>query len=181
MELQVKPVTKKMDDYSKIKTLFKEAFPKSEQISISYLRLLSIRKGVNFTAYYDDDNFCGFTYSIVHDKTVFILYLAVSSDVQSKGYGSYILSHFKNEFLGYEIVLNIEPLIESTDNYSQRLKRFSFYERNGFYCTGKLLLYDKEQYLILSTKKDFCQQAYKQIFKKLSFGLKPISISEVLY
>lgn len=168
--LTAKSVNKKLNEYSEIKNLCATAFPKNEQMPMWILLLLSKRNGIDFTAYYDNDTFCGISYTVFKNNTVFVLYLAVNDKIRSKGYGSKILDSIKKNYNGKSIVLNIEPLDSNAENYEQRVKRFEFYKRNGFSSTNHLINDISGKYLILSTSKSFSVKAYKDTIKKLSFG-----------
>ena len=71
------------------------------------------------------------------EKMVFILHLAVSNEIHSKGYGSNILNHLKVLYRRKEIALNIEPVDEKAEKYGQRIRRVEFYNQNGFSDTDK--------------------------------------------
>lgn len=70
------------------------------------------------------------------EKMVFILHLAVSNEIHSKGYGSKILNHLKVLYRRKEIALNIEPVDEKAEKYGQRIRRVEFYNQNGFFRHG---------------------------------------------
>lgn len=169
MELVIKQVNKKLDEYKVIKDLMIKVFPKNEILPMWILLLLSKRKMVDFNAYYDDEEFVGFSYSVVNCDTVFIFYLAVNDKIQSKGYGTQILECIKKKYKGKEITLNIQKIDESLENYEQRLKRLKFYQRNGFNDT-KYYIDDDTDYLILSTSENFNKDGYVKTLKKYSFG-----------
>ena len=62
MELQVRPVTSRMEGYSEIARIYNGAFPRRERLPIRALLLMARRKNVDFWAFYDGDIFCGLTY-----------------------------------------------------------------------------------------------------------------------
>lgn len=162
-----------MKDYKKIVSIYKTSFPKVEQFPIWILRMLSHLKNVNSFAFYDEEKLCGFSYFLVNDETIFILYLAVNSEIRSKGYGSQILSWIKNKYKEKTIFLDVEKIDKSADNYNQRIKRIEFYEKNGIYQTNNFFTYDGVTYEILSTDKSMNEKKYNEnlnsyfkIFKK---------------
>ena len=59
-------------------------------------------------------------------------YLAVSKEYQDKGHGSSILSWVKENYPGKSLVVDIEELDDTADNWENRIRRKSFYEKNGF-------------------------------------------------
>jgi hypothetical protein len=69
----------------------------------------------------------------------------------------------------------VELLDPSADNYEERVRRFRFYERKGFYDTK----YDIEEvggvFRVLATAPTFDNKEYLRIFRKMSFGFwKPM-------
>ena len=149
----------------------KTAFPKNERIPLSVLNLLARRKCTDFTAYYDDGVFCGISYTVCSDSTVFILYLAVNKNLRSLGYGSEILGDIKEKNEGKTLVLNVEPLDENADNYASRIRRLEFYAKNGFSDTGWYLDDFSGEYNILSAHGSFSPKDYKSAVRKLSCGM----------
>ena len=98
IKLKAVAVSKKLKEYKEIKSLMCRAFPKNEQIPMWLLHILAIRKSVEFSAYYDEDLFCGISYTVSNEELLFILYLAVNDKIRSKGYGSAILQCIKQRF-----------------------------------------------------------------------------------
>ena len=163
-------VNKKLNEYAEIKKLISRAFPKNEQFPMWLLCILAIRKSVDFLAYYDNDLFCGISYTVANDDLVFVLYLAVNDKIRSKGYGSQIIQYIKQMHPDKAAALNIEPLNPNAQNYAQRIKRYEFYKKNGFVDTQYKIVDGGEDYQILSTVNRFPLEAYKTVIKRLSFG-----------
>ena len=71
---------------------------------------------------------------VVHTETyAYLLYLAVSSRCQGKGYGSRTLALFKRMFPDHIRFFDLEVPDESAENARQRTARIRFYERNGYH------------------------------------------------
>jgi GNAT superfamily N-acetyltransferase len=116
-----------------IKTLYRNAFPKEERVPFLFLRYKEKRGKGHFYAAIDNDQFVGLVYTVIKGKYVYIFYLAVSSEYRGCGYGSKILDAIKEKYPTSIFVL----LIEDTDqkdafNYKERIRRLSFYNKNGF-------------------------------------------------
>ena len=181
MELTVK--TTKIKN---VKKLYIRAFPKSERLPYSVLKFLTLFKGISFNEYYDGDLFCGFTYTVETDYTLFIYYLAIDENLRGKGYGSKILSLIKNSYPNKTITLNVEPIDENADNYSQRLTRLSFYKRNGFLDSGYTVYEVGGGFTVLYTPKnveggqtfEFYPQKFKGVFKKLTFNIVNVKVEK---
>lgn len=162
-----------MPDYGKIVAIYESSFPEVERFPTWLLRLFSHFKGIYSLAFYDGDILCGFSYFLVNDETVFILFLAVNGEIRSRGYGSRIISWIKNEFPGRTIFLDAEKPDDHAPNNQQRLRRIGFYRRNGIVETGHCFTYDDVTYEILSADKDFSEADYNEnlashfkVFKK---------------
>jgi len=132
--------------------------------------MLTLRKMTNITVYYEDDVFCGFTFDVTEGDIFFVMFFAVNSEIRNRGYGSAILDFIRSKYPRKEIMLHIEPLDEAEANYSERVRRLRFYEKNGFYDTG----YDVDEvggtFYVLSTAQTFDEKAYLRLFRKMSFG-----------
>ena len=179
MNLNIRPVNKNLKEYNKIKNLILTSFPKNERYPMWLLSLLSKRKCVDFLAFYDEEQFCGLTYSISSDKMTFLLYLAVNDEVRSKGYGSEILFCLKQSNSQNTIVFNVEKTNTNADNNEQRMKRVNFYLKNGFQLTDYELVDGNDIYSVLASDKNFSVEDYKNIMRKLSFGTYTGKIRQV--
>ena len=121
-----------------IKQLYQTAFPEEEQIPWDNLLRLIGEMGLDFTAYYDGEDFIGFT--IVYPRLSFswFWYFAVREDLRGKGYGQQILSLVIGHYRGQSLVMDIESTRQaSADNREIRQRRQAFYLRNGF-CETQL-------------------------------------------
>lgn len=158
------------------KALYMRAFPKEERLPWWVLRLNALRSGIDLTAFLDGDEFCGFTASVTADGLHFLLFFAVEDDLRGKGYGSAILSALKR--VHPEVVLNVEPLIESAPNLEERKRRFAFYGKNGFFDTGWHVWEVGGMFRVLSTRQELDVPAYKKIFRKLALGLWNVKLQK---
>lgn len=154
-----------------IKNLYHSAFPKYEQMPWWLLRLLATQEGVTLTGYYDGDAFCGLTYSAQTEDVLFLLFFAAETERRGQGYGSAILELLKQQHPGKTIYLNIELLDETAENYAERLRRFHFYQRNGFFDTGLDIDEVGGTFRVLASRQEIDVKAYQQVFLKMSLGL----------
>ncbi|MCL2446036.1 MAG: GNAT family N-acetyltransferase [Oscillospiraceae bacterium] len=134
--LETRPVNKGSAEVSKVQQLMNTAFPKSERIPMAFLLARAGKDFIDFFTYYDNDEFVGFTYSVTHDELTFIFYIAIDPTVQSKGYGSKILSQVQAQYPNNRLVLNVEMLDENAENCEQRTRRRAFYAKNGYEDAG---------------------------------------------
>lgn len=116
-----------------VKKLYSSAFPADEKMPYFILKYKAKKHLAQFYAVYDGDLFVGLAYCVPYRDILFLFYLAVSDQVRGQGYGGRILNAVCRHYAGYRIVLNIEEVNENSSNYDQRVKRRSFYEKNGFF------------------------------------------------
>ena len=160
----------KLHEYKDVCRLMRTAFPRNEQIPMWLMRALAFRKSVNFSVFYEDDQFCGVLYTAEDNKYIFVLYLAVNDRIRSKGYGTKILDWLKQNTEKI-IVLNVESLDPSAENALQREKRISFYSRNGIFDTGCRFVDGGETYSVLASDIEyFDPREYEMFLRSFSFG-----------
>lgn len=180
MPLTVRTVTRNLAEFNEVRDLLYSAFPRSQQMPVWLLLLLSKKRNVDFLAYYDGDTLCGFSFEVGSADMLFVMYLAVSDKIRSKGYGSRMLDDIKRRAGDRPVVLDIEPLDPQADNYAQRVRRLDFYRRNGFVETGHTLQEPRNEYTLLSTDGALDPRALHATLGTLSFGIyAPRAVREV--
>ena len=160
--LRAVPIRRSMPDYKRIVEIYHSSFPKVEQFPVWLLRIMSHWKGIHSVAFYDGETLCGFSYFLVNEETVFILFLAVNDQIRSKGYGSRIISWIRESYPNRVIFLDVERPDENATNNQQRVKRIRFYQNNGIYETNHFFTYDGVTYEILCTDQGFSEEAYNK-------------------
>lgn len=166
--LNVKKITPKLRKYKFIQLMFERLFPPDEIIPMWMLRLFAMRKGVEFRAFYDGDNFVGVAYTATSERVLYIFYLAVNDQVHSQGYGTQILDWLKANYPNKILTLNIEPLCENAENYAQRVKRLDFYKRNDFGNCGFDLVIGQSRFWVLSTDHSLTVDQFKKYHSPLT-------------
>ena len=161
----------KAPDRRKIRDLYVSSFPKDERLPWWILRLPALLRGVEITGYYENDRLCGFAYTVSDARMLFVLFFAVHPAVRGNGYGTSILHLMKMSHPGKTVLLNIEPLDENAENYEERVRRFRFYEKNGFFDTGYHINEIGGKFRVLASTPEIDPQAYQGIFTKWSGGL----------
>ncbi len=167
MTLKKLTVNETLRDYTDVIGLYNRAFPESEKIPLSTLFSMAKKDGVDFLAYYDGEQFCGLTFSLSDENSVFVLYLAVNDEIRCKGYGTAIIQEMKEMAGKRAISLNVEPVLANCLNLEQRKRRIEFYGRNGIYYIGYSIILESEQYWILSSQTPFSVENYKNVLKKM--------------
>lgn len=155
---------------AEIKKLYYSSFPKEELLPWLALKLLTVRRGADIWGYYENETFCGFTYTACYNGIVYLMFFAVNESLRGKGYGSAILEYLKKTNPDKRITLNVEPIDENTENAEERVKRIDFYKKNGFFDTGHNIKEVGGTFRVMSTSPEFDPEAYVGVFKKISFG-----------
>lgn len=160
----------------RVKALYHLSFPKEERIGWWLLLCNSLRKDIDLFAWVDGQSFCAMTASVTVEDLHFVLFFAIDPALRGKGYGSAILAALQKEYKVVE--LNIELLLESASNYSERKRRLAFYRKNGFTDTGYHVWEVGGKFRILSTSEKLDVTRYKKVFKKLTFGLWNVRVEK---
>jgi len=168
--LNTRPITKKMKDFSRTKDLLYTAFSRSEQAPM-FLLLFNVKnyKNFDFEAYYDDETFIGFTYTVTVGNVTYLFYLATKADVRGKGYGSQILSHIRATYPNQRLVLNCFAEDENAEDNEMRKRRRNFYFRNGYNRASFSSKINGNHLEVLTHNCSVTPEEYLGIFKKF-FG-----------
>ncbi len=165
---------------SNTRSLYESAFPEEERPPFSIL--LGMKNNTLYMVV-ENDTFIGLIDTAKYQDQLYIFFLAIEPSMQSKGYGTQILKDIVAKNPEKRIYLSIETMDPKADNYSQRLQRLAFYERNGFFRTGEsfdefgvtydLLTYNhaslsaKEHYKLMASlnEEEFARRFYPQAFE----------------
>lgn len=131
MKLTFKKVTIFSPDIMRVKQLYETSFPPEEKFPFLLMLLKAGGKNAECRSVWHGDEFVGMFYFIMEEDLVYLFYLAVDDSHRGKGYGSCIIKSFKKRFAGKRFFLALEQLDPKADNYSQRVSRHIFYEKNG--------------------------------------------------
>ena len=104
----MKIVKFKPEYYNQVYEIYEKSFPIEER----YITLDKMIKKENTELYclVDKEAIFGFVYLLFYQNMIFILYLAVSSEKRSKGYGSYLLKWCLKKYShknGYILIINL--------------------------------------------------------------------------
>jgi len=153
-----------------VRELYESAFPVEEQIPYKDLLVLMDKMPLDFTAYYDREEFVGFT--IVYPRKTFnwFWYFAVRSELRGKGHGQRILTMLMEEYKDCSNILDMESPDQVCENSEQRKRRCAFYLRNGFRMTGVGKSFEGIDYTILMKGEGtFTLQDYEEVLSELRF------------
>ncbi|WP_052723767.1 GNAT family N-acetyltransferase [Paenibacillus wulumuqiensis] len=165
--LDTRKIDNHFEDMDLVKKLYHKAFPKRERIPMIVLLRKAKKEGVHFVAYYDREEFIGFAYMFSRNNITFIFYLAIDASRRSKGYGKTILSMIEADYPEHRLVLNIEELDSTADNYTQRVKRKDFYLKNGYKNAAYRMIQAGECYEVMVKGPELNKTEFLQLFQNL--------------
>ena len=118
--------------YSRIRTLYLEAFPPAEQAAFHQLIRKAELRRADMWNLYETDEWVGMAYVLHHNGLAYIFYLAIDKAQRGKGYGTRAVDAIRRQYEGCRIFLSLETPDESADNARQRANRHAFYANCGF-------------------------------------------------
>ena len=166
MSLTSQLITETFPDLDKVERLNIEAFPEEERVPLSEYLSYKDNDDANFFAFYNEEEFVGFAFSIYNQKVFYVSFFAIMPHLRSHGYGQEIIEKLV-EFYQRTMILEVERLDEECDNLEQRQSRMDFYKRNGFKTANAFLEYEGLSFEILYRGDHFDEEAYRDIFRKL--------------
>ena len=162
-----------------IRGLYESAFPVEEQIPYPDLMELMDKMSLDVTAYYEGEEFLGFT--IVYPRKSFnwFWYFAVRDELRGKGVGQQILSMLIEKYKHCTNILDMESPDQICENSEVRKRRCAFYLRNGFRKTGVGKSFDGIDYTILmSGEGTFTVEDYEEVLNELRSYWKRMPIEK---
>ena len=163
----------------KIKQLYETAFPEDEQIPWKDLMRLVEEMPLDFTAYYDGEDFIGFTIVYPRKSINWFWYFAVCEKLRGKGYGQQILTQMIEHYKGQSFVLDMESPTQVSENIDQRKRRQNFYIRNGFKDTNVYRTYnDITMTIMMRGEGTFTMKDWDDIIHELQQFWWPDDIEE---
>ena len=151
-----------------LRQLYQTAFPEEEQIPWKELMRLVDEMPLDFTAYYEGEEFIGLT--IVYPRKTFnwFWYFAVREELRGKGYGQQILTQLIERYKGQSNILDMESPDHPSPNPEQRRRRHGFYLRNGFRDTQVYRTFDDNTFTIMMMGEGtFTKEDYDEILVEL--------------
>ena len=159
MELEYRLLSLTSSGLEEPKHLFETAFPPEERppfdVTLGFERSL-------FYGVYRDGKFVALVDLVPYGDLLYIFFLAVQDERRNQGIGSTILHDVKKRYRGKRLFLLADDPEPNYPDYSLRMRRIAFYERNGFHLSGTHVKEMGVMYRILSagdpvSKKEFLE------------------------
>lgn len=167
MILKTIEINEYFTEMRKIETLAIEAFPPEEYLASSKLIEMAKDEFFDFLALYDKDTFVGFMTVCTYKKISYLFFLAIDTNLRSRGYGSRAIETLQEHYSNMQQVVDMEMIDETAPNNEQRIKRRSFYLQNGYKPTGQFLSYLGVDYEILCMENKFDFYTFKEMMSRI--------------
>lgn len=164
-----------------VRKVYEQVFPAHERPDYSYLQSGIVEQRASLFCYFVASEPVGFAYVVRDSDLIYLFFLAVSPDHQSRGYGTAILTDLKQFYAQRPILITIEPLSQTAKNAQQRQKRLSFYQQNGFETTDYLYHEAGESYALLTSHilPETSYQKLPQIMATFFHQTLPVSLTKL--
>ncbi|MBQ3937283.1 MAG: GNAT family N-acetyltransferase, partial [Ruminococcus sp.] len=130
------------DRFDALNAIYTEAFPPQERFGLDIMLRLADEGKLDVFALMDSGEAAGMVVMCLHGHTAYVCYFAIDKALRGKGLGSEVISSICSHYAGRQIVLEIEALDKSAENYPQRKRREEFYLRAGFRHTDRYIRYE---------------------------------------
>ena len=114
-----------------VQKLFLSAFPSDERPPAHIFFAKAKKENNDVYAYYDNDEFIGFTGIITYKDIIYIFFLAVPESKRNMGYGSKILEYIKSSHRDKVVLLCYEE-VDRNDEFIRYKKENDGFLENGF-------------------------------------------------
>ena len=130
--MQLKSVSSR-EEYRSIEKIYLQSFPENERAPMKLLKKRAKQGKADFLAAYDGEKIVGMAYVVCMRDLAYLFYIAVDKSERGKGYGTQTMAALLKQYSGKRFFFFFEQLDSSADNYSQRVKRHSFYSACGLH------------------------------------------------
>lgn len=151
-----------------IEALYQRSFPQNERKPFALI-LKKREEGTTEILSIEDENgmFLGLAITILYRDIALLDYFAVSEQVQGQGIGSTALRLLQKRYSGKRFMLEIEATEKESADRIQRIRRKSFYLRNGMQVMPYLVSLFGVEMEILTCGCTVAFSEYHEIFEVL--------------
>lgn len=160
--IKLKPDNKDRKFFERIND---EAFPLSERMSFDEIFDFASDTDTDVLGIYDVGNPIGFAVVLKNKECGYVYFLAIDSDMRSKGYGGAAIQKMMAFYPNLQLVLDFEVIDENAENNKQRVRRKNFYLRNGFHETGNYTMLCNERFEVVCSNGEFRKEALKDLIR----------------
>lgn len=168
-------------DLSRIKKLYRAAFPRVERKPFRMiLRQCKNGEAELFAAKNDSGDFAGLAVVVKNADIAMLDYFAVQPELRGQGVGSAALKTLMERYADRRFILEIESVNVPCDNLEAREKRRRFYLNNGMMPAGftaHVFFTDLE---VLTAGKPVTFEEYRELYRSHlgEMALKKVSLNK---
>lgn len=168
MNLELKILTPDSADIKIVEEMNNEAFPDNERMTMDEIFAFVQATNTDFLGVYDEGRLVGYIVLLKNEKCGYVFFYAIGKDYRSKGYGGSALKELFKAYSDLQIILDFEKVDEKAENFEQRVRRKSFYLRNGFHETGHYTLLKGEPFEVVCSEEQLNIPSFKDLIKVIS-------------
>ncbi len=161
--MELKILERESPDRTLLEKINEEAIPECERNSLDDLQAT----GAGILGIYDHREPVGFMVIRRYRRILYLAYLAVRSDLRSKGIGGQAVRELIRSNPDSQVIVEFEAPGKACGENDMNLRRKHFYLRNGFYETGWYTFYDDTEFEIGCSHPDYDPEAFDQFVDHL--------------
>ena len=167
----------KSENRKAFKELYYKSFPESERKPYWLMKYWELQGKMELFEISGNDGFCGLFITVICKDLVLVDYLAVTPERRGKGIGSEVLRLAREMYRGKSIFLEIETTQKPCPDLENRLKRKSFYLKNGLIASDfSVDLFGVEMEILCFDRKISFDE-YMKLYKHMAGRLLKLKIS----
>nr|AHF25276.1 GCN5-related N-acetyltransferase [uncultured bacterium Contig178] len=150
-------------DYRYLKRLYELSFPASERAPFRFVVRKAQQGKADFLTVYIKGRCCGMHYVVPYKDMVYCLYVAMDPRVRGRGIGTKLIQLGLSKYKGKRLLLSMEPLDPTAENYEERLRRHHIYEKIGFHDLPNRVTEAGVVYALMGIGKDITPREYREL------------------
>lgn len=165
--MTIRPYTTEAE-LAPLRALYEAAFPASEKKPFSLILEKRDEGFCELLGIEEAGHFVGLAIFVLTDTLALLDYFAILPEARGRGVGTRALAHLRTRYAGRAFLLEVEAPDEAgADNRAERVRRLSFYLRNGLSkMPYRVSLFGVEMH-ILTDGTEVSFDAYHGIFRRV--------------
>ena len=155
--MELKRIDRESPDINALERINEEAIPEAERVSLEDM----ICTGAEVTGIYENGEPAGFLVTRDYRRICYLAFLAVRSDLRSRGLGGQAVRALIRLHPERQTVVEYEAPAEDCASDVTRARRKGFYRRNGFYETGWYTFYDRTEFEVGCSDPEFDAEGFR--------------------
>lgn len=165
--MELRKVCRGSADQEILEEINEEAIPENERNSLDDLFATGEDGNLEILGIYEKNEPVGFLAVRQYRRIRYLAYLAVRSDLRSRGIGGSAIRQLIGKDPECRTVVEFEAPDPDSVNNCLRIRRKAFYLRNGFYETGWFTAYDGTEFEIGCSKQTFDEKEFGEFIDYL--------------